>query len=40
MYEKTELTQYDQIYTVGYYRRQALSEIADAEGYYRARVGE
>ena len=40
MFEKTELMQYDQIYTVGSYRRQTLAEIADAEGYYRARLDE
>lgn len=40
MFEKTELMQFEEIYTVGSFRRQALSEIADAEGYYRVRVGE
>jgi len=40
MFEKTELMQFEQIYTVGSYRRQTLQEIADAEGYYRVRVGE
>ena len=40
MFEKTELMQFEQIYTVGSFRRHALQEIADAEGYYRVRVGE
>ena len=40
MFEKTELSQFQQIFTVGSYRREALQEIADAEGYYRVRVGE
>lgn len=40
MFEKTELSQFDQIFTVGSYRRESLQEIPDAEGYYRVRVGE
>ena len=40
MFEKTELMQFDQIYTVGSYRRETLQEIADSEGYYRVRIGE
>lgn len=40
MFEKTELVQFEQIYTVGSFRRESLMEIADAEGYYRARIGE
>lgn len=40
MFEKTELVQFDQIYTVGSFRRQTLQEIADVEGYYRVRLGE
>ena len=40
MFEKTELVQYEQIYTIGEYRRHTLQEVADAEGYYRARIGE
>lgn len=40
MFEKTELLQFEQIFTVGSYRRQSLQEIADAEGYYRVRIGE
>ena len=35
VYEKTELSQYDLIYTVGSYRRCDLQEIADYEGYYQ-----
>lgn len=40
MFEKTELSQFDQIYTVGSFRRESLQEIPDSEGYYRIRVGE
>jgi hypothetical protein len=40
MFEKTELHQFEQIYTVGSYRRESLKEVVDAEGYYRARIGE
>ena len=40
MFEKTELNQFDQIFTVGSYRRNNLQEVSDAEGYYRARIGE
>ncbi len=32
--------QFDQIYTIGSYRRETLQEIGDSEGYYRVRVGE
>ena len=39
-FEKGELTQFDTIYAVGSYRRQTLAEVADAEGYYRAIIGE
>ncbi len=39
-FEKSELVQFDQIYAVGSYRRQTLAEVVDAEGYYRARIGE
>jgi hypothetical protein len=40
MYEKTELSQYDVVYTIGSYRRETLYEIADHEGYYKVKVGE
>jgi hypothetical protein len=40
MFEKTELSQFDSIYGVGSIRRVSLQEIADSEGYYRAKVGE
>jgi dual specificity tyrosine-phosphorylation-regulated kinase 2/3/4 len=39
-FEKSELTLFDQIYAVGSFRRQSLQEVVDAEGYYRARIGE
>jgi hypothetical protein len=40
MFEKTELMQFESIFTVGSYRRETLQEIADSEGYYRVRIGE
>ena len=40
MFEKTELSQFDYIYTVGSQRRQSLFEIADYEGYYKVKIGE
>jgi hypothetical protein len=40
MFEKTELMQFEQIFTVGSFRRHTLQEIGDVEGYYRVRVGE
>jgi hypothetical protein len=40
MFEKTELSQYDNIFGVGSIRRVSLQEISDSEGYYRAKVGE
>ena len=40
MFEKTELMQFEHIYTVGSFRRETLKEVSDNEGYYRARIGE
>ncbi len=40
MFEKTELSQYDLIYTVGSFRRENLYDIADYEGYYLTAIGE
>ncbi len=39
-FEKSELHGYKLIYTVGSYRRESNLEVADSEGYYRARIGE
>jgi hypothetical protein len=39
-FEKSELILFNQIYAVGSFRRQSLQEVVDAEGYYRARIGE
>lgn len=39
-FEKSELPAYKLIYTVGSYRRECNSEVADSDGYYRARIGE
>jgi len=39
-FEKSELHHFEYIYAVGSYRRQCISECADSEGYYKARVGE
>lgn len=40
IFEKTELNQFDMIYTVGSYRRESLQEISNHDGYYNAMVGE
>ena len=40
MFEKTELHHFEFIYTIGSVRREALSEIVDGEGYYKAKIGE
>lgn len=39
-FEKSELSTYEQIYTIGSFRVNGLKSIADREGFYKAKIGE
>jgi dual specificity tyrosine-phosphorylation-regulated kinase 2/3/4 len=40
VFEKSEITIFSEIYTIGSVRREGQQELADKEGYYKAQVGE
>lgn len=39
-YEKSELSSYEEIYTIGKVRREGIYKLADREGYYIVEEGE
>ena len=39
-FEKSELSTYESIYTIGSFRVNGLKSIADREGFYKVKIGE